>query len=77
MADISLLLLHQGDRIIKKHEDSPQRAVGDKPATVITPVRAADLKSTYIKHSLFEIGAITETDFKKQKGVILEQMNQL
>lgn len=50
--------------------------------TCITPVKAAELKSTYIKqikelHSLIEIGAISSDDFKKQRDIILEQMNKL
>ena len=51
-------------------------------STCITPVKAAELKSTYIKqirelHSLVEIGAISDEDFKKQKDVILYQMDNL
>ena len=53
-----------------------------KVSTALTPVRAAELKSTYIKqirelHSLFEIGAIGSDDFQKQKDIILEQMDYL
>jgi len=48
--------------------------------TVITPIKAAELKSTYIKlirelHSLLE--AITETDFQRQKEKVLDQMDKL
>lgn len=65
----------------KKSAHSPERTV-EKLPTAITPIRAADLKSTYIKqirelHSLLDIGAITEADFQKQKKVILDQMDKL
>ena len=55
---------------------------GEKTPTVLTPVRAAELKTTYISqikalHSLFEAGAITDEDFKKQKTSILDLMDQL
>lgn len=54
----------------------------DKPPTTITPVRAAELRSTYIRqikdlHSLLDIGAIAESDFEKQKQSILELMDKL
>lgn len=71
----------RGSYFKTRNVQSPEPAV-NKPATAITPIRAADLKSTYIKqikelHSLFEIGAITETDYQKQKKVILDQMDKL
>ena len=64
-----------------KHTQSPEKTVNPS-SSVVTPIKAADLKSTYIKqikelHSLFEIGAITEADFQKQKLVILDQMDKL
>lgn len=66
----------------KKNDNlSPVRNV-DKPPTTITPVRAAELRSTYIRqikdlHSLLDIGAIAESDFEKQKQSILELMDKL
>ena len=65
----------------KKPIHSPERTMENSSAP-ITPVRAADLKSTYIKqikelHSLVDIGAITQADFQKQKQVILDQMDKL
>ena len=50
--------------------------------TVIAPIKAAGLKSTYITqirdlHSLLESGAISDQDFQKQKGIIMESMNKL
>ena len=66
----------------KKRVQSPERSTSEKQSTAITPIRAADLKSTYIKqirelHALLDIGAITEADFQKQKKIILDQMNKL
>ena len=48
--------------------------------TVITPVKAAELKTMYISqvkefHSLLKLGAITDSDFQKQKCRILELMD--
>ena len=50
--------------------------------TCITPIKAAELKSTYIKqikelYSLFEIGALSSEDFQQQKSAILVQMDGL
>ena len=49
---------------------SPEKS--NRQSTVITLIRAADLKSTYIKQikelqSLLAIGAITDEDFERQK----------
>jgi hypothetical protein len=65
-----------------KKSGSPERSIPEKRPAAITPIRAADLKSTYIKqirelHSLQDVGAITEADFQKQKKTILDQMDQL
>lgn len=51
-----------------------------KKATVITPVKAAELKSIYISqikdlYALLEAGAITDNDFQKQKSTILDLMD--
>lgn len=48
----------------------------------ITPAKAAALKTTYINqikdlHSLLESGAITESDYQKQRDVVLAQMANL
>ena len=50
--------------------------------TVITPIKAAGLKSTYITqikdlHALLESGALSDQDFQKQKNIILEAMDKL
>ncbi len=47
----------------------PKVTPSAKTCTCITPVKAAELKSTYIKqirelHSLLEIGAISDEDFR-------------
>lgn len=49
---------------------------------VITPVRAAQLKTTYITqikelHSLVEIGALTPEQYEDQRDSILQQMDRL
>lgn len=49
---------------------------------VITPVRAAQLKTTYINqikelHSLVEIGALTTEQYEVQRDSILQQMDKL
>ena len=76
---------------VKKKGSSPASSPTTPPrqtsgtstgGTCITPVRAAELKSTYIKqikelHSLTEVGALSASDFEKQKEIILEQMNSL
>ena len=71
----------KGSYYKKKDVSSPVRSV-DKPPTVLTPVRAAELRTTYIKqikdlHSLLDIGAIAESDFQKQKQSLLELMDKL
>ena len=48
----------------------------------MTPVKAAQLNSMYIKqigelHSLLDLGAITSEDFLKQKNAILDLMSNL
>ena len=55
---------------------------GAKSSTVMTPIKAAELNSMYIKqlkelHSLLDLGAITSDDFLKQKNAILDLMNSL
>ena len=55
---------------------------GAKSSAAMTPVRAAQLNSMYIKqigelHSLLDLGAITSEDFLKQKNAILDLMNNL
>ena len=55
---------------------------GAKSSAVMTPVKAAQLNSMYIKqigelHSLLDLGAITPEDFLKQKNAILDLMNNL
>lgn len=48
----------------------------------LTPKSAASLRSTYIKqikelHELFDLDAISEADFRRQKEKILEMMDSL
>ena len=55
---------------------------GAKSSAVMTPVKAAQLNSMYIKqigelHSLLDLGAITSEDFLKQKNAILDLMSNL
>ena len=55
---------------------------GAKSSAAMTPVKAAQLNSMYIKqigelHSLLDLGAITSEDFLKQKNAILDLMNNL
>ena len=55
---------------------------GAQSSAVITPIKAAELNSMYIKqirelHSLLDLGAITSDDFLKQKNAILDLMNNL
>ena len=57
----------------------PQR---ESRSPVITPVRAAQLKTTYITqikelHSLVEIGALTPEQYEDQQDSILQQMDRL
>ena len=72
----------KGSYYKKRGASSPLRSVDNPPSTVITPIRAAELKTTYIKqindlHSLMDIGAITKADFEKQKHSILKLMDNL
>ena len=72
----------KGSYYKKRGASSPLRSVDNPPSTVITPIRAAELKTTYIKqikdlHSLLDIGAITKADFEKQKHSILKLMDNL
>ena len=51
-------------------------------SSVITPIRAAELKTTYIAqikelHSLAELGAITTHQYEEQRDCILKQMDRL
>ena len=48
----------------------------------ISPAKLANLRSNYLQqmrdlHSLFECGAISESEFKEQKAPILEQLKKL
>ena len=57
----------------------PQR---ESRSPLITPVRAAQLKMTYITqikelHSLVEIGALTPEQYEDQRDSILQQMDRL
>ena len=57
----------------------PQRISG---SPIITPVRAAQLKTTYISqlkelHSLVEIGALTPEQYEDQRDSNLQQMSKL
>ena len=70
----------------KGKESSPDLNVSPSASAstpiCITPVKAAELKSTYIRqirelHSLLKIGAISSEGFEKQKDVILKQMDSL
>lgn len=68
-------------KVLQSHDHSPEKIENKKP-TVITPVRAAELKTIYISqikdlYSLFEAGAISGDDFQKQKSSILELMDKL
>ncbi len=51
-------------------------------STGISPAKLANLRSNYLQqmrdlHSLFESGAISETEFRGQKAPILEQLKKL
>lgn len=51
-------------------------------SSVITPIRAAELKTTYIAqikelHSLAELGGITTHQYEEQRDCILKQMDRL
>lgn len=63
------------------HDHSPVNSGGITP-TALTPIQAAELKTTYISqikalYSLFETGAISDEDFKKQKTSIMTLMDKL
>ncbi len=52
------------------------------PATGISPGKIANLRSSYLQqmrelHSLFESGALTESEFQEQKIPILQQLKKL
>ena len=51
-------------------------------AASISPAKLANLRSNYLQqmrdlHSLFECGAISESEFREQKAPILEQLKKL
>ena len=53
---------------------------GAKSSAVMTPVKAAQLNSMYIKqigelHSLLDLGAITSEDFLKQKNALMNNLH--
>ena len=61
---------------------SPMKMPDLTRGTSLTPRSAASLKSTYIKqikelHELLEINAISESDYKTQRDVIIQMMNEL
>ena len=61
---------------------SPLKRPDCTHGTSLTPRSAASLKSTYIKqikelHELLEIKAISESDYKTQRDVIIQMMNEL
>ena len=75
----SKVLSAQNSQVLSAH-NSPVNM--SKVPTVITPVKAAELKTMYISqikelHSLLEIGALSNDDFQKQKSNILDLMNNL
>ena len=60
---------------LRLHEHSPVNSDKQNVPTVITPVKTAELKTMYISqikelYSLLEIGALTDSDFQKQKSKI-------
>ena len=66
---------------VSPHDRSPVN-LEEKSPKVITPIKAAELKTKYISqikelYSLLESGALTESDFQKQKSKILELMDKV
>ena len=65
-----------------KSAGSPTPPQHESRSRVITPVRAAQLKMTYITqikklHSLVEIGALTPEQYEEQRDSTLQQMDRL